>query len=129
MCYNITMSKGVKKILIVEDEKPMSKALLLKLTKAGFEAQSVANGEEALVLLEKEKFDLILLDLVMPKVDGFKVLQTMKERHLTTPVIVLSNLSQGDDDKRVKEFGVKDFFIKSDIPIAEVVERVKNLLK
>ena len=116
------MPSKPKKILIIEDEKPMARALELKLTHQGFEAKSVFNGESAIETLEKEKFDLIICDLVMPKMDGFKVLLTLNEKKIKTPVIVLTNLSQEDDEKRVKSLGAKEFFIKSNTPIANIVE-------
>lgn len=118
-----------KKILIIEDEKPMARALELKLTHAGFEAKAVFNGEEGMALLQKEAYALIMLDLVMPKMDGFKVLETINEKKIKTPVIVLSNLSQQDDEKRAKILGAKEFFIKSDTPIAIIVEKVVQFLK
>jgi len=118
-----------KKILIMEDEKPMARAMVLKLTHAGFEATSANNGEEGLAILEKENFSLILLDLIMPKMDGFSVLEALKQKNIKTPVIILSNLSQEDDEKRAKELGAKDFFIKSNTPIAEIVERVNKFLQ
>ena len=123
-----TQSTQPKKILIVEDEKPMARALELKLNKSGFEAKALFNGEEALKILETEKFDLILLDLVMPKVDGFAVLTALKEREIETPIIVTSNLSQEEDFKRAKELGAKDYFVKSDTPIADIVEHIKKFL-
>ncbi len=127
--YNRFMSnKPLKRILIIEDEKPIARALELKLTHAGFEAQSVSNGEEGLVLLEKGNFDLVLLDLVMPKLDGFSVLAEMKKKGIKTPVMVQTNLSQWEDEKRVKELGAKGFFIKSNTPIAEIVKQIKNFL-
>jgi len=117
-----------KRILIVEDEKPVAKAFRLKLNKAGFVTEEAGNGEEALALLLKEKFDLILLDLVMPKMDGFMVLSALKERNNQIPVIVTSNLGQEEDARRAKEAGAKDFFVKSDVPITEIVEHVKKVL-
>src|SRR3989339_1170042 len=117
-----------KKILIIEDEKPVARALELKLTHEGFEATITFNGESALETLEKETFDLIVCDLVMPKMDGFKVLETLKEKKIKTPVIVLTNLSQEDDEKRAKSLGALEFFIKSDTPIATIVLRVAELL-
>lgn len=87
------------------------------------------NGEDGIALVEKEQFDLILLDLIMPKVDGFAVLATLKEKKNKTPVMVLTNLSQENDVKRAREFGAKEFFIKSNTPIADIVERVMKLLK
>jgi DNA-binding response OmpR family regulator len=118
-----------KKILIAEDERPMARALELKLNGSGFNAKAVGNGEEALQTLEKEKFDLILLDLVMPKVDGFGVLEQLQAKGNTTPIIVLSNLSQEEDAKKAKELGAVDFFIKSDTPIIEIVKIAKKALK
>lgn len=117
-----------KKILIIEDEKPMARALELKLTHAGFEAKSIGDGKAGLELIEREKFDLVLLDLVMPKLDGFGVLEALKEKKKSVQVMVLSNLSQEEDEKRARALGAKDFFIKSNVPIADIVERVKKLL-
>lgn len=122
------MSKN-KKILIIEDEKPMAKALELKLTHAGFDAVAVFNGEDGMNMIEKEAFALILLDLVMPKMDGFATLASLKDKKIETPVMVLTNLSQEDDEKRAKDLGAKEFFIKSNTPIATIVEKVKQFLK
>lgn len=119
---------SIKKILIIEDEKSIARALEHKLVYAGFEAKTVFNGEEGVELLQKETFTLILLDLVMPKMDGFEVLEALKEQKNKTPVIVLSNLSQEDDEKRARALGAKEFFIKSDTSIVTIVERVAQLL-
>lgn len=117
-----------KKILIVEDEKPMAKALELKLTREGFEAKAVFDGEKALKILESETFDLILLDLVMPNLNGFGVLTELKARNIKTPVIVTTNLSQEEDEKKAKELGATDYLVKSDTSIIEVVNFVKKTL-
>ena len=82
----------MKKILIAEDEKPMSHALDLKLSKEGFSVVVANDGEATVEALAKDKFDLVLLDLMMPKLDGFKVLETMQANKNRTPVIVSSNL-------------------------------------
>lgn len=116
-------------ILIIEDEKPMAQVLELKLNHAGFSTKVVFNGSDAVNLLLKETFDLILCDLIMPKMDGFTVLAILKERKIKTPIIVLSNLSQKADEKYAKDFGAKDFFIKSNTPLETIVERVTELLK
>lgn len=120
---------GSKKILIVEDEKPIAKAMELKLNSSGFSAKAVGNGEEALSSLEKEAFDLLIVDLVMPKLDGFGLLEALKEKGITTPIIVSSNLSQDEDFKKAKELGAVDYFIKSNTPISEIIEHVQNILK
>lgn len=121
--------KSAKKILIIEDEKTLAKALELKLTSLGFNVRVVLNGEDGVNLLEKEVFSLILLDLIMPKMDGFMVLEWLKTRKIKTPVMVLSNLSQESDIKRTEDFGVRDFFIKSNTSITTIVERVIEILK
>lgn len=118
-----------KKILVVEDEKPMAKALGLKLSGAGFEAKTAFDGEKALKVLESETFDLILLDLVMPNLDGFGVLAKLKARAIKTPVIVTTNLGQEEDEKRARELGATDYLVKSDTPIVEIVDFVKKTLE
>ncbi len=115
--------------MLIEDEKTLAKALELKLTLSGFNVRVVFNGEDGIKLLEQETFSLILLDLIMPKMDGFVVLEKLKNKKINTPVIILSNLSQENDLKRTKEFGAKEFFIKSNTPIATIVERITKLLK
>ena len=119
----------MKRILIIEDEKPLARALELKLTHAGFETKNAANGEEGLALLKQESFDLILTDLMMPKVDGFAVLTALREWGNTTPVIVLTNLSQVEDERRARMLGAMGFFVKSDISVAEIVERIRQVFE
>lgn len=117
-----------KTVLIVEDEKPLSHALEMKLKNEGFVAKTVMNGEDALVLLKAGGYDLVLLDLIMPKLDGFSVLQELKDRGTKVPVIVLSNLGQEEDRTKAKELGAVNYFVKSNTPIAEIVTCVKTLL-
>lgn len=118
-----------KKILIVEDEQALSKALQLKLAHNGFDTTCAANGEEGLKLIEEKKFDIVLLDLIMPKIDGFKVLEVLRNKKNIPPIIVLSNLSQNNDEDRAKKLGAVDFFVKSNTPIADIVARVAAHLK
>lgn len=119
---------NAKRVLIAEDEKPMATALGLKLRSIGFETTQVYDGESAISAAQKIPFDLILLDLVMPKKDGFFVLAELKKLKITIPVIVSSNLSQEEDIKRAKELGARDYFIKSDTTLAEIVEKVKQAI-
>src|SRR3989338_8214078 len=118
-----------KKVLVIEDERAMAKALELKLTHEGLECKTAIDGAAGLAMLGTEAFDLILCDLVMPKMDGFHVLEEMKVKQISTPVIVLSNLSQTEDAQKAIALGAEDFFIKSDTPIAQIVERVKAILQ
>lgn len=116
------------KILLVEDEKPMARALSLKLQNSNYQVTMVHDGQAALDAVKADKFDLILMDLVMPKMDGFTLLQNLKDLGVKTPTVVLSNLSQDEDFQKAKELGATDFFIKSDIPVSSVVEKVKGLV-
>ena len=119
----------VKKILIVVDEKPMAKALELKLKNTKITARAVFNGEEAVEALKKEKFDLVILDLVMPKMDGFTFLEKVNDKKNKMPIIVVSNLSQEEDVKRAKELGAIKYFVKSETPIIDIINSVVKFLE
>lgn len=117
---------ATKSVLIVEDEKPLSHALELKLQHEGFETQIATNGEEAISLLQEKEFDVMLLDMMMPVVDGFQVLERLKTFKHQPVTFALSNLSLHDDQDRVLGMGAKHYYIKSDTPLSEIVEAVKN---
>lgn len=117
-----------KKILLVEDEKALATVLNLKLKSAGFETQVVYNGEDALASLKGGAYDLLLIDIMMPKRDGFSVLEELKKEGNQTPVFAMSNLGQEEDIARVKSMGVKDYIIKADTSPAEILERVRKFL-
>ncbi|MCD4705249.1 response regulator [bacterium] len=118
-----------KKILVVEDERALAKVLKLKLEKSGFEIFNAFNGQEALDIVKKQKIDLILLDLVMPKMDGFGFLEEFsKLKKKKVKVIITSNLSQDDDIKKAKDLGVLDFLVKSNISIADIIKKVKKIV-
>lgn len=117
-----------KKILIAEDEKPLAHAMELKLTNAGYSVTVANDGDEAIAYLKNNKYDLLLLDLIMPISDGFNVLLNMKKSKNKTPVIVMSNLSQEEDKIRTTNLGVKDFFIKSDTSLAELVFKIQSYI-
>lgn len=119
----------MRKILIVEDEKPLARVISLKLNSAGYATTTVFSGDEAIAILSKEVFDLIILDLVMPKVDGFSVLTSLNKSGSKIPVIVSSNLSQTEDIEKAKKLGAIDYFVKSDITLVEVVNKVKQYLQ
>jgi len=117
-----------QKILVAEDELPLARALQMKLTNAGYEVRVAVDGQEALDVLAKEKFDLLLLDLMMPRVDGFAVLAKIDTSLPGMRIMVLSNLGQEEDRKRVAAHGVTDYFVKSDTPIADIITRVNTIL-
>ena len=118
-----------KKIVIVEDDAILLKALNLELLSNGFEVLSAINGESGLVLIKKEKPDMILLDLIMPKMGGFEVLEVLKnDKQLSKiPVIVLSNLSQKADIEKAKNLGAVDFYEKAITDLNKLVEKIKKL--
>lgn len=118
-----------KKILIIEDENTLASALELKLSRAGFIVRAAYDGEDGLTQLSKEVFDLILLDILIPKINGFGVLKRLNEVHIDTPVIVLSNLGQEKDIQKMNNFGARNFFIKSNTSINVIIEEIKKLLK
>ncbi|MDD5055655.1 MAG: response regulator [Candidatus Peribacteraceae bacterium] len=118
-----------RRILIVEDEKPLSHALAMKLKHDGFETDLATNGAEAIEKLKEQSFAMVLLDLIMPVVDGFGVLEEIRSRKLKTPVIILSNLGQDEDRAKAKELGAVDYFVKSNTPIADIISRVKDVIR
>lgn len=119
-----------KKILIVDDEELVVKVLTRKLKEEGFEVYAAYDGHEALLKVAKDKPDLILLDIIMPKLDGISVLKKLKAQDQTKniPVIILTNLY---DDKKVAEVlrtGNTDYLIKVEHPVNEIIRKVKEKL-
>jgi DNA-binding response OmpR family regulator len=121
------MSDSQKSVLIVEDERPLAHALELKLQHEGFQVAVATNGQQGLDLIESQHFDVVLLDLIMPEMDGFQMLEKLKGKSNPPVVIVLSNLSQHEDEDRVLALGARKFFIKSDTPLTTIVEAVRNI--
>jgi len=117
-----------KKILIAEDEEILSTLLEKKLIEEGYQIFVAENGEKTMEILNKEKVDLLLLDIVMPKKSGFEVMKEMKKDSKLSkiPIIVISNSGQSVEINRVKELGAKDWLIKTEFAPQEVVEKVKK---
>jgi len=120
----------MKRILIAEDDKFIASAYKLKLAKMGFDVTVVADGQEAVDWLNKELPDLILMDLVMPRKDGFTALQEIKanDKWKNIPVIVASNLGQKEDVDRAAALGAAGYIVKTAVTISELVEKVKLVL-
>lgn len=120
-----------KTILIVEDEASILNALVNKFSKEGFKVISGKNGEEGLKLALKKKPDLILLDIIMPIMDGVSVLKELKQDSwgVNAKVIILTNLSEGEDVFDLLDSGEQDYLIKSDWKLDDVVKKVRELLK
>ena len=120
-----------KKILVAEDDDFLASAYSVKLGKQNYEVRIVKDGEATINALAEFSPDLLLLDLVMPKKDGFAVLQEMQTRGLTTkiPVLVTSNLGQAEDKTRALNLGARDYIVKSDSSLEDIVKKVAEMLK
>src|SRR5258708_12539450 len=121
----------MKKILVVEDDTYLANAYKLKLTKEGFEVKNAMDGAEAITILSSFMPDLILLDLIIPKKDGFSVLQELKtkEEWKNIPVIIASNLGQKEDIDKVMHLGARDFFVKTDLSLNNLIDKIKTALQ
>lgn len=124
------MTENKKKILLVEDDQTLSESYSQRFIAEGFEVKKVTNGEEALSAALAFKPDAILLDIMMPKVDGLNVLDILRNTPDTAniEVIVLSALSQQEDIDKAKALGADDYLVKSQVVLADVVEKVKQKL-
>lgn len=117
-----------KNVLIAEDDPFMSKMYRLHLQEGEMDVRIAVDGKETIDAIEKQKPDLLLLDLLMPNVDGFEVLNHIKAKGYKFPIIVLSNLSQEIDQQKCKELGVSDYFVKSDMDLEDLEEKIKKYL-
>jgi DNA-binding response OmpR family regulator len=119
-----------KKILLVEDDDALASVYQTRLEAENFDIRRVPNGEDALASAIEYKPDLILLDVMMPKVSGFDVLDILRNTPETANVkiIMLTALSQEADRERAESMGVDDYLVKSQVVIADVVERIKHHL-
>jgi len=119
-----------KKILIIEDDSFLLQMYSTKFELEGFVVESALDGSRGLALAKKIKPSVILLDLLMPKMDGFEVLQAIKadEEIKDIPVIILSNLSQREEVKKCFDLGAEDYLIKAHFVPAEVINKIKKLI-
>lgn len=119
-----------KTILFIEDESALQKTFGDVLNKEGYEMVSALDGEEGLRLAKSKKPDLILLDLVLPKVHGFEVLEELKADPETKdiPIIVLTNLESMEDVDKAIELGAKTYLVKAQYNLEEVLEKIKKAL-
>jgi len=119
-----------KKILFIEDEKSLQEILGQALKQNGFEVKEALNGQDGLDLVEKFGPDLILLDLILPKINGFEVLEKIKssEKTKNIPVIILTNLENSADIQRVLELGAFDYLVKSNYSLNKIINKVKGVL-
>jgi len=117
-----------KKIVIVEDERPMLKALTIKLQNEGFVVEDCSDAAQFFEKIKNESFDLILLDLMLPKISGFDVLESLRIQKNEIPIIVASNLSQKEDKERAEKLGAVEYVVKSENSLNDIVEKIKKFL-
>lgn len=117
-----------KTILIVEDELFFLETLKEEFIDSGFEVETATNGAEALVKLESKIPDLMLLDLIMPVMDGYVLLMKMKERNLSCPVVVLSNISDPRSALRCKQFGARAVLVKSNVDSTKISDMIDEFV-
>jgi len=118
------------KILLVEDDDALANVYLMRLQAEGFDVRRVANGEDALAAALSYQPELVLLDVMMPKVSGFDVLDILRNTPETASlkIIMLTALSQDSDKARAQSLGVDDYLVKSQVVIADVIDRIKHHL-
>jgi CheY-like chemotaxis protein len=117
-----------KSILLVEDERMIRDMLALDLQEQGAGVTIAVDGEEAIEFLKEHQPDLILLDILMPKKDGFAVLEFLRQQHSAIPVVMLTNLSSPDHERTCRDLGARDFIIKSELDTGELWDRVKRYM-
>jgi CheY-like chemotaxis protein len=124
------MGEQTKRILLAEDDRFLRKAAEATLRRHGFDVSTAADGEEALRMVRTGTPDLILLDLIMPKLQGFEVLRMLKQDPATThiPVMVLSNLGQESDIRQALESGATAYFIKANLSLQDLIKQVDVVL-
>jgi len=121
----------MKKILLIEDDEFYTKTYKYGFEKAGYEMLTAENGDEGLKLLQSEKPDLVLLDLIMPVKDGFDFLKEIRanEALKDTPVIVLTVLAQEEDREACKKCGIDLYLVKTEHSLAEIIKKTEGVMK
>ncbi|MBU1176948.1 MAG: response regulator [Patescibacteria group bacterium] len=129
------MNNGIKQeknisILIVEDDKFLRDLLSRKLKNSGYEVEEAVDGKEALKKSKEKKFEIILLDLVLPGINGFEILEEIKKDSETSniPVIILSNLGQEEEVEKGLRLGADDYLIKAHFTPDEIINKIKRIL-
>ncbi|MBI2038369.1 MAG: response regulator [Candidatus Nealsonbacteria bacterium] len=119
----------MKKILLVEDDPFLVDIYTTKFKEAGFEVDVATDGEMALAKTKEASIDLVILDIVLPQMDGWEILKEIKEIKKFLPVIILSNLSQPAEVEKGLQLGAIKYLIKAHYTPSEVVEEIKKVLK
>lgn len=120
-----------KTILFIEDESALQKTVGEIVRKEGYDMISALDGDLGITLAKEKRPDLIMLDLVLPKKDGFEVLKALKqdERTKTVPIIVITNLGEMENIDKAIELGATTYLVKSDYSLREIVEKIKTTIE
>jgi len=121
----------MKKILIVEDELKLQKALNNRIVREGWEPITASDGEEGLRQIEVHKPDLILLDIRMPRMEGFEMLEEVRKKYnkKELPVMILTNYSESENISRALELGADIFLVKAEYSLQEIVDKIREVIK
>ena len=124
------MPVNAKKIMIIEDDRFLSSLIKARLEKEGFVVTQAFDGEEAMGMLKQDIPSLIILDLIMPKVTGFEVLQmiSITPQLEKVPVVIVSNLAQDSDIEKAQQLGAKEYFVKVRVSIDDLIGKIKTLV-
>jgi DNA-binding response OmpR family regulator len=124
------MSENQKKVLVIEDEEIIRGILQKKIENEGYQVDIAVDGEDGISKIREIMPDIVILDIVMPRMDGFAVLEEMKkdENIANIPVIIVSNSGQPVEIDKVKEYGVKDWIVKTEFDPQEVINKIKAQL-
>ena len=120
-----------KTVLVVEDDMLLVQAYKIKLEKEGMETWVASSGKEALAFLEKNPPNIVLLDLLLPGLNGFEFLSAVRknEKWKSVPVIILTNLTQSEENLKIaKDLGAADYIVKAEIRIGDIIEKVKKYI-
>jgi DNA-binding response OmpR family regulator len=122
------MSERKTKIMIIEDDEFLVKAYRLKFNRLGFQVVIASNGVEGLEIVSRESPSLIILDLMLPKMDGFEFLKRIKSdrKSKSIPVVALSNLGQKTDQEKALALGAAEYFIKTEYTLDDIVKKIKK---
>ncbi len=125
------MADNKKKILIIEDDQMISSMYRTKLKQENFIVLTATNGAQGLELALNEKPDLVMLDIIMPQLDGFSVLRQLRGNEGTknTPIIMLTNLGTDEDKEKGQKLGATDYLIKTNLTPAQISEIIKKYIK
>lgn len=125
------MDNVPKTVLLGEDESFLSNILKVRLEGLGINVIQAFDGREALEKLKSSKVDLVLMDIILPKMSGFEVIQSIKSdpQYQSLPIIIISNLGQDSDVQKGMELGATEYYVKAKVPIDELVNRIKNFLE